>query len=208
MQGGKIMATNLAISIVLFFLAPYLNSAGSLRDNELLVSGGSGETDGLWVTGPNLCIRRGMPGMFFGMVQAPGKDRLIAYTLIIKGDEARKTLAGYDGQCSVVGPIARSEGFVEINGKKVTVDYQMTIDPKGKRAAKEKLMIDGKALDLDAGRVILVDLSGKVATWKQTSVALPANPPVVFETRALEALSRANLEQMRKQNAAVLEFLK
>lgn len=185
-----------------------LATGGGLRENEMIIGGGSSEADGLWVSGPSFYLRRGAPGQVMGMVQFPGKNRQYAYVLVIKGDEQRKTLAHYDGINGVAGPTAKSWGFLEIAPQKVVFEYQAAIDPKGKQEPHANLRINGKVINLDQGRVVLVDLAAKKETWKQIRSNLPKSPAWPKETRDIESQAREMLDHLKRESNEVRQFLK
>jgi hypothetical protein len=181
---------------------------GELCDNEMIIGGASSEADGLWVSNPSLCLRRDTPGVAFGMVQVPGKDRFYAYVLVIKGDEQRKVLAHYDSKGGVSGSAAISQGFVEIANKKVAFQYTVKVDPTGKQPPQGVLSINSKALEIGKGRVVLIDLSAENVNWKQLPIDLPKSPTSPTETAQVESQSKKVLEDLRRGNKNVRDFLK
>jgi hypothetical protein len=142
------------------------------------------------------------------MARPAGADRGYAYVLVIKGDEQRKTLAEYASECEVVASTARSRGSVAIGTRKAAFEYQVEIDPTGKRAPVETLSINGKALDVSKGRVVLIDLSGPNVNWKQVRVGLPVSPAYPKETAQVESQAKELLGHLRRGSAEAREFLK
>jgi hypothetical protein len=171
---------------------------GNLRENEIIVGGGSCEADGFRVSGPSLYLRRNTPGVVAGMVQVPGEDPRYAYVLVIKGDPGRQFLAHYDGKSDVSGSVAGSRGFVEIANKRVAFEYKVEVDPTGKQAPREVLSINGKDLAIGKGRVVFVDLSADQVSWKQSQVQLPKAPPWPALVDQVESQAQDLLEHLRR----------
>lgn len=193
------------IPLAIFFLvAPGAN----LRNNELIIAGGSGESDGFWISGPSLYLRRDTPAVTVAMVRSPGQEMGYAYVLIVKGDEKRKVLAGFESKSQVLGSIASSGGFIEIANRKASVDYRAQFDPAVKNALREELFINGKTLDLSKGRVVLVDLSTDNVTFTQTVVELPKSPTWPTQTPQVEVQAKMMLEHLRREDKQVRSFLK
>lgn len=201
------MSTRLVTGLVLVSTAA-VGIAGPLRDNEMIIGGGSSKADSLWVSGPSLYLRRATPGVAVGMVQLPGRNKGSAYLLVIKGDERRKALARYDSKSEASGPVGRSRGFVEIAGQRVAFEYKAEVDPTGKQPPREVLSINGKALDLASGRVVLVDLSTSKVSWMQARIALPKAPVWPTETVQVESQAKQLLKVLRRAAKKVRDFLK
>lgn len=188
------MSARLIAAVVVVCLG-HGTSGIQLRDNEMIIGGGSAETDGMWISGPSLWLRRGTAGVAVGMVRPPGRKRQFAYVLVIKGDELRRSLAGYSSNSSSTGSAGNSSGFVEIMGKKATFRYVALADRPETGALRESLTLNGQTLDLAKGRVVLVDLSGEAPCFRQVSIDLPESTawpaePAEVETQAKELLDR------------------
>lgn len=200
------MFARMTAALIALFIGLSSARGTDLHENEMIVGGGSTEADGLWISGPSLYLRRDMPGMFFAMAKAPEGKRTFAYFLLIKGDERRRTFATYSSRSAVAAALGTSAGSVEIAGKRVDVAYQMVIDPTGKQAPQETLTINGQALDLRSGRVVLVDLSGDKVRHEQIDATLPGDPPELRETKDVESLSKRLLDRLSKENKSVREL--
>jgi hypothetical protein len=165
-----------------------------LRNNEMIVGGGSCETDGMWISGPSLYLRRHAPGIVVGMVRLPRQERCYAYVLVIRGDPKRTVLAEFDGGSTSSGSAARSGGHVSIAKRKVSFEYETHLTGK---VAAEDLLINGQRIDLSKGRVVLVDLSAEV-TWRQIPVKLPGKPSWPTETADVETKAKELLGYLRR----------
>jgi hypothetical protein len=187
---------------------PLIPLGSHLRPNELIIGGGSCKGDELWVSSPSLYMRRDTPGVAVGMVQAPGKDRSYAYVLIIKGDEQRRGLAEYDTRSELAGTSGESRGFVEIAGKRAAFSYKVKVDPAGKQSPQERLSINGKALDLGKGRVVVVDLSPAGVSWKQVALDLPESPTWPTRSAQIESQAKKLLALWRRRGKEARSSLK
>src|SRR5262245_17148269 len=190
------MYARIAVGLALLCTAPSA-VGGDLRPNEMIVGGGSCEAEGLWVSGPSMYVRRGSPAVAVGMARLPGAGRGYTYVLVIKGDEQRQTLAEYGSESEVAMSAARSRGFLAIGKRRATFEYQVEIDPAGKRAPVETLSINGKHVDVGKGRVVLIDLSAPDVSWKQVGIALPASPAYPTDVAQVEAQAKQLLRHVR-----------
>jgi hypothetical protein len=105
------------------------------------------------------------------------------------------------------GPSAKSSGSLEIGDRKIVFEYQFRADPARKAAPIETLTLDGKPVDLDQGRVVLVDLSPNGGTCKQVRVDLPESPTHPREIEQIESQAKAMLKHLRQQSKTVREFV-
>lgn len=161
--------------------------ADELRENEMIVGGGSSESDGLWISGPSIYLRKNTPGLAVGMMKVPGKDRILAFVVVIKGGESRKQLALYDSQSGSSGLAAYSKGFVELANQRAVFAYSLKHDPRGKNPPQEEFSINGTDLEIAKGRVLLVDLASDKPTWKQLRVELPKLAEIPMQTAHVES---------------------
>lgn len=201
------MFTRFVVGVAILFVAS-VAFGGDLRENEIIIGGGSCEGDGIWISCPSLYLRRQTPGLAVGMVQPPGKDRGYAYILVIKGDEQRKSLARYESKGEVSGSVATSRGFLEIANKRVAFEYQVEVDRTGKQTRREVLSINGKTIDIGTGRVVLVDLSSDKVSWKQMRIELPKPPTWPTGTGQVESQAKELLGHLRDGGQEFRDFLK
>src|SRR5262249_7884682 len=92
-EGRFMRSCRLIISIFLV-VSPAAVGAGPLRTNELTIAGGYSESEGLSASGMSLWLRRGQPGVAFGVAKGPVTAPHYAYVLLITGDPRRQALAG------------------------------------------------------------------------------------------------------------------
>lgn len=174
-----------------------------LRDNEMVIAGGSAAADGLWISAPSVYLRRGTVGVVRAMRQASGGRAEHAYVLLIRGDESRSQLAHCDSRCTARTSSAVSGGSVRIGGRKVVFDYGWKVAETGMR---ESLFVNGKALDPVKGRVVLIDLSIDDTPVRQVGADLPKMAPA-DGTAVVETQARQLLDHLRRTDDAVRRFL-
>jgi hypothetical protein len=201
------MASQSAVALVLFAVV-WNASAGSPGENEMIFTGGCCESNGFWISGPSLYVHKGTPAVVAAMVKTPSKDRNYAYLFVIKGDEQRKATTQYDSNCGISGKKADSRGSVEIAAKKIAFEYRAELDPMESKPLRETLSINGKALDLGRGRVVLFDVSGDQLIMKQIRIALPSSSTFAAETAQVESQAKKLLELLRRGDKEARDFLK
>jgi hypothetical protein len=179
-----------------------------IRTNELIAGGGSCKSADLFITSMILWLRRGEPGVAFGMAKGPDTELASKYVLLVKGDPERRNPPDYDCTSYLNGNVARGGGHVEINGNRASVAYNLEVNQAGGRGEQERLTINGKAFDLGRGRVFLVDLSGTSVDVRQVKAELTKGAAAPRTTEDVEWLARGHLRQLRKVSAAVREFSK
>jgi hypothetical protein len=157
------------------------------------MGGGGCESDGLYVSSMNLWLRRGEPGVAFGLARGPGTPLRYGYILLLKGDPQRRTLAGHNLTSSSDGQRATGGGYVEINGSRAEVAYRVEVGPD----LRESLVINGKAFDLGKGRVFLVDHSFSPARVRQIRAKLPSEPTAPKTTADVDRLARELISRAR-----------
>jgi hypothetical protein len=182
-----------------------LTATPELRADHFVFGGGSTESDGFWVSGPNARFYKNSPGVTFGLIQPPGSAKTYAYLLLIKGVEPKGT--NYGGGCKNDVNAATSWFELEANGVKLRVEYKMEIDAQNKKPVSESLTVNGKSIELPKGRVLLVSFAGKDITWQQDAVELPQSPTAPRTTQDVEALAKDHVKRLRQESEAVRAFL-
>jgi hypothetical protein len=200
------MRTKGATAFAAFVTICSLAATPQLRADEFVAGGGSAESDGFWVSSPNVRFRRDGPGVAFGLIQPPGSPRAYAYLVLVKGVEGK--VKGGSCGCTNDGRAARSELQFEADGARLQVVHKLEVDPKNKKVVSESLTANGKALDLSKGRVLLVSPAGKDFTWQQEAAELPKAPAAPRTTEEVEALAKEHVRRLRHGSEAVRAFLR
>src|SRR5262249_25129497 len=142
-----------------------------------------------------------------GLIRLPGGPRTFAYVLLVKGDEDRRTLPVAESNSSVSGAVASARGMIEGAGRRLELEYRAQLAAGGAKLAEQAPRFNGKPIDLRAGRVFLVDCTGKEIAWKQVAVTLPRDPEAPRATAAIAAQARELLGSLKKESSAVRQFL-
>jgi hypothetical protein len=200
------MSTKTVASFAVFLAVCALGALPQLRADEIVSGGGSSESDGFWISTPSIRSRQDGPGVAFGLVQPPGSPKGYSYLLLIKGIEGKPS--GYSGTCTTDGRAASSSLQLDVGGAKLQLVYRMELDPKNRKAASETLTVNGKAVDLAKGRVLLISLAGKDFAWLQEAVELPRMPTAPRTVEEIEALAKEHVKRLRQESKAVRAFLK
>jgi hypothetical protein len=200
------MSTKIVTALAVFLMVYTLVATSQLRANELVSGGGSSESDGFWVSAPNVRFRQGGPGVAFGLIQPPGSPKKYSYLVLIKGIEGK--WSGYGGSCKCDGRTASSSLQLEVGGAKLQVVYKMEIDRQNNKVTSETLTVNGKALDLNKGRVLLASPTGKDFTWQQEAAELPKAASAPRTLEEVEALATELVKRLRKESEGVRAFLK
>jgi hypothetical protein len=119
-------------------------------------------------------VKDGTPALFFGITKRE-KAVTFAYLVVAKGAaDARIERARPDRTKMDVGAMFRATGGdgVKAGNALFQFDFDFAVD-RDTGAVKELLKVGDKELDFAQGRLLLVDLTGDKAAWRQLKVALP-----------------------------------
>ena len=181
--------------------------------NEFTLPGSSAEIRGFWFQAGGLCLTKDWPGVLFGMVKAPGRDRELTYLVIFQHHAT--------AQSRVTSPakirhkleadrhvVTVSDG-IHVDGKGVDLSLEMALDLTKKTVSREEMTFAGQKLDLANGRLFLVDLTGETASWKQVLVALPTKlSDPSLQSVNIRNFSQGKVTQMITDSKQVGDFLR
>jgi hypothetical protein len=173
-----------------------------------LIQGPSGsKSDNLEVKAGGLVVREGAVGSAFGTVRLGAGKPALSYFVVLKHGLSGTSSSESEEKVSAADHSGESEQTVTIDGKKLTVGYAVTLDPKTKKVVKEALKVNGTELDAAKGRVLVVDLTAAPPKWEQKKLKLPADVPDAGEKKAAEELAQKVLASLAKQDKAVKALL-
>jgi hypothetical protein len=178
---------------------------------EIVKSGVSGESDGFWYQAEGLYLKENSPGVLFGMVKEPGKDRELKYLLVFKHRVTSKSKLNFAANASLGGRAKKTlliDDGLDIDGNGVKLKLTLEFDETKKVTDSEELLLNGEKIDLTKGRVFLGDLSGAPGKWEQVQVKLPANLPDPTETQAVRELANRILVELPGASEQIRNFLK
>jgi hypothetical protein len=180
----------------------------AFQDKASLIQGTSGSKVGAWeVQTGGLVLREGAVGSAFGTVRKGGAAHELSYFVLLKHRYTAASSAGSTEESGAADAQADTKQVVDVDGTKLTVSYKIEFNAKANRVLGESLTVNGKALDVAKGRVLLVDLTVSPPKWEQKKLTLPATVPAATDRKAAAALARQTLEALAKQDKAVQAFI-
>jgi hypothetical protein len=200
------MCTRIAVASAVFAMFAGLVATSELQADDLVFGGGWSESDGFWVSSPNVRFRQDGPGVAFGLIQPPGSAKTFAYFVLIKGVGGKVT--SNSAGCKNDGRTASSSLQFEVDGAKLELEYQMEFDRQNTKVVSESLTANGKVLDPGKGRVLLITRAGKEFTCQQAAAELPKPATAPRTTEEVETLAKEQLKRLRQESDAVRAFLK
>ncbi len=150
----------------------------SKDSNFLAVTGGSSvSSDRWWFSSGGTYLNNDEPGVLFGIYEDPTGNRDFTYVVLIRHNasdlanvsNANKAGLNFDGQ------VASMQDGITIDGKGIELDVEVQVDAN--RIKSTKMTINGNVVDASQGRLLLVDLTSDVMTWKQVHAAFPTELP-------------------------------
>jgi hypothetical protein len=166
--------------------------------------GGTIQSGSLW-------MKEGSVAVAFAPSQPSQKDLEFSWVVLIKHDWSN--VAGKGKSNTTISPIANSDGSgasagikVEINGKSFELIDRFGIDQKAKALTDEVLQVNGKAQDLKAGRVFLVDLTAQPPTVEQRAVDLSRPPATVKDAASIEAAALRARDRVTQKDEVAAKF--
>jgi hypothetical protein len=199
--------THLSCSLAALLLVAVLGCGTKDAPYKYTVSGNRGQSDGLLISGGNLMVHEGMPGVFFGTVKTPGGTEQFSYFVVFKHGIVQSDGASVsqDGNASCNGREGSSDHTVVLNGKTIQAKHEIQLDDMSK-VAKEVLEIGGKVVDVKAGRLFLIDLTAASPTYDQRDVEISVDIPALESPEDVETLAGQALESLKSEIPD--EFLK
>lgn len=144
-------------------------------------------------------IGAGGPGILFGWKGAPNGLPELAHIILLKTSQQPKS---FKHNRTEQRRLTAGGGFAETDyimfGKRVTLKTSVEWDAKQTRIASEKLVLGGKEIELEKGRVFFLDLTAESPIYKQTNMALPKVkvPPLPGDAE-VERFSKALLRALQ-----------
>ncbi len=138
-------------------------------------SGGRAANGGFAISSPNLFIREGAPGVVFGTYGVPNMPDALSYFVLFKRPPGSLAQPGFAPRISARDEAdGLSASFnLDIGGARLSIAHRIALNESRNGIAKETLSIEGKALDVSAGRFFYVDLTAKPFRIEQKNIPLP-----------------------------------
>jgi hypothetical protein len=169
---------------------------------KIVMRGASSSSNNLSVSGGNLVVVAPKPGVFFGTVQAPGRQEQFTYLILFRyGRPASNgSNRGIEVHCTSDGRKAETRDAIELDGKRIEVAYHIELDEKQTAIEKERLTIGGRSMDMTADQVFLIDLATETPTYQQKKVELPAIPSKLESMQDVEQLAETIRSSLENQD--------
>jgi hypothetical protein len=174
----------------------------------MILGGASVSSEGGTIQSGSFWMKEGAIAVALAPSQPGQKELEFSWVVLIKHDWSGAPGKGKSNQ--TISPVAESDGDgasagikVEINGKSFELIDRFRIDQKAKALTDEVLQVNGKAQDLKAGRVFLVDLTAQPPTIEQRAVDLSGPAATVKDAASIEAAAlRARDSVIQKDEGA------
>ncbi len=185
------------------------NGTGSYR---IIMRGGKSSFGNLGISGGNLFLVSGKPGILFGTVTKPGAQEELSYVLIF-----RHALSAAD--LGVLGPPAdlgtsgegrkqESRDAITISGKRIEARYEVDWNETYTEVTREALAVGGKSKELSAGKVFLVDMAGQEPVYIEKDLKLMSSVTRLESPADVERLAESILRILENQDGETKAFIR
>ena len=187
------------------------NTPAALPPGTMTMGGASVSSEGGTIQSGSFWMKEGSVAVAFAPSQPGQKDLEFSWVVFMKQDWSNDPGKGKGN--TTISPIVQSDGSgatagikVEINGKNFELIDHFGIDQKAKALTDEVLQVNGKAQDLKAGRVFLVDLTAQPPTVEQRAVDLSGPAATVKDTASIEAAAFRARDRVTQNDEVAAKF--
>jgi len=198
-ENGRLGSVAVMVAVVLSVLS------GCAR-HSLIAAGESSWNDSVRVTGGVLSLEQDRPAVLFGSWQATGSEARFSYFLLMKH--------GFEESAANLGRITSEDGMfaerrtLSVEGVSLTLAYRVGAETTGRVSHRESLALDGTEVELEKGRLLLVDLTGSETSWRQVKIDWPFAVPEIASTAEVRAFARRAVTALRGRSGEVEDFLR
>ena len=152
----------------------------------------------LSASGGNLLAHEGRPGVFFGTLKTPDTKERISYFVVFKHNIALPDgfSLSQDGNSSGNNREVTSDHSVVVNGKTLLAKHNVKLG-ESNEVAEEALELGGDVIDLEAGRIFLIDLTTGAPTYEQLDVDIPTDISQLESPADVERIAEKVLEALK-----------
>ena len=145
----------------------------------------------------NLVAHEGKPGVFFGTLKTPGAKERISYFVVFKHELALSDgfSLSQDGNSSGSSRQVSSDHSVVVNGKTIHARHNVALGEDNEVA--EDLELDGEKVDLDAGRIFLIDLTTDSPMFEQLDVDISTDISQLESSEDVERIAQKMLNGLK-----------
>jgi hypothetical protein len=168
--------------------------------------GGQNVPTSFSLSGPNHFSKPGQPFITYTVVTRAGGNREFVYFMVVKPPEPANGMRhqSSSGQSSAIGLNGQAKSEITLNGKKLTVEYTMTVRTDS-TLDTESFIVSGKKQAFEKGRIFLVDLSTEPIRIVQHDTKLSDTIPDLRNPAANDSLAVSTLDELEK-DPAIAEF--
>jgi hypothetical protein len=174
-----------------------------------LVQGVSGsQNDRIEVKAGGLVAREGEPGCAFGVLRLGKGKRTLPYFIVLRHGLGGVGKSESSESVMLEDRKAEVKHTLTLDGKTLVIGHVIEVSADGKKATKEAITLNGKAMEPSKGRVFLVDLTVSPAKVEQRNkLTLPADVGDVTAEKGAAELHRRVLADLAKQDKTIEAFL-
>jgi hypothetical protein len=161
------------------------------------------------VSGGNLVVHPGKPGVMFGTVTKPMSSAQLSYVILFKlPPTTNESSLGLDGRAHREGSAVEAKSICTINGKRIEATSNYDLNEERAAVTNEKLTVGSKEVDPGAGRLFVVDLTTASPAYQQKKIALPDDVPKLEETADVERYAEVLLKHLQEKEPELKDWLK
>jgi hypothetical protein len=164
------------------------------------------------VSGGNLFLVSGKPGVLFATVTKSGAAEELAYVLVFRHALSAADLLGMSPPMHLgttgEGRKKESRDMITIDGKRIEARYEVEWNEKFTDVTREALAVGGQSKELNAGKLFLVDLAGQAPVYIQKDFKLMPSVTPLESTADVERVAEAILRSLESQDAETKAFIK
>lgn len=177
----------------------------------MIMSGSRAYSADFGLSGGNLAIAAGKPGVCYGTTRFPGQQEKVAYVILFRCDardlQDTPATTGIQFNGGSDGKQAHYQGTLTLFGKALAVQHKLERDVTNPGKFQETLVLGEQPMDLAAGRVFLLDLSGAAPVYRQVNVPLPDQRTQLDSLIEVEREAENLAKYLQSQSEQVRAFL-
>jgi hypothetical protein len=178
----------------------------------IVMRGGRSFFGKVGVSGGNLYLVSGKPGIVFDTVTKPGSEEELNYVLVFRHALSPAELVALGPPMNLgtsgEGRKQQSHDSITINGKRIESRYEVEWNEKYTEVAREALAVGGQSKELRAGRVFLVDLAGPAPIYKQKNLKSMPSGTRLDSPEDVDRLAEAILKSLENEDAETKAFIR
>ena len=189
MRWYKLALAVLPVILIVGILLSWMYGRRQTAPFELAMRGSSSSSGQLAISGANIFVHAGEPGIIFGTVRKPDKQTHFTYVIVVKYDASiAENLRGFETQCSNVGRNAGTTDVINFDGTKIEATYALRMDESLHETESEFVSVAPFFENTTPGQVYLLDTTQSKIKMKHIEDA--PWPAISFEIETTEDVRR------------------